>query len=185
MNSNESLTRLREGNARFVAGKPSAKNLAKQRKSLVSGQKPYAIVLTCSDSRVPPEHIFDAGLGEIFVIRTAGNIADAVELGSIEYAAEHLGTPLLVVMGHSSCGAVKAACESDSAPGNIGAIVKEMQQAVKLGGKDPAATVTENVKCVLEAARKKSGILSHLEHEGKLKIIGAVYSLETGEVRYL
>lgn len=185
MDANGALARLKQGNARFIAGKMAGKNFPEQRKSLVSGQKPYAIVLTCSDSRVCPEHIFDTGLGEIFVVRTAGNIADATALGSIEYAAEHLHSPLLVVMGHSSCGAVGAACASSHAPGNIGAIVKELQEAVKRGGNDPAATVPENVKCVLEAIRKKSAIVSHLEHEGKLKVVGAVYSLATGEVSYL
>ena len=185
MDSTEALSKLREGNARFVAGKQSHKDFIAQRNALVSGQKPYAIVLTCSDSRVSPEHIFDVGLGEIFVVRTAGNIADAIALGSIEYAAEHLHSPLLVVMGHSSCGAVGAACASEHAPGNIDSIVTAMQEAVTRGGKDPAATVSENVKCVLEAIRKKSAILSHLEHEGKLKIVGAVYSLATGEVKPL
>lgn len=185
MNSDESLNRLKEGNARFVAGKMSHKDFVRRRAELVSGQKPYAIILTCSDSRVSPEHIFDAGLGEIFVVRSAGNIVDAIGLGSIEYAAEHLGTPLLVVMGHSSCGAVNAACASDSAPGNIDAIVKEMQEAVKLGKKDQAATVIENVKCVLKNIRAKSSILSHLEKEGRLKIVGATYSLPTGQAEFL
>ncbi|MEM2137823.1 MAG: carbonic anhydrase [Candidatus Anstonellaceae archaeon] len=185
MDANVALAKLKDGNARFVAGKPSSKNLVAQRQSLVSGQSPFAIILTCSDSRVPPEHIFDAGLGEIFVIRTAGNIADAIALGSIEYAAEHLGSQLLVVMGHESCGAVKAACGSDHAPGNIDAIVKELQEAVELSGKDTAKTVTENVKCVLKNIRSRSSILSHLEKEGKLKIAGAVYSLSSGQVMWL
>ena len=185
MDSNEALKMLKEGNARFVSGKPSAKDFSAQRKSLVSGQKPFAIILACSDSRVAPEHIFDAGLGGIFVIRTAGNIADAVALGSIEYAAEHLGTPLLVVMGHESCGAVGAACSSDHAPGNIDSIVKMLAEPVKSGNREPSKVVSENVLCVIANARKKSGIISHLEHESKLKIAGAVYSLQTGEVSYL
>jgi carbonic anhydrase len=181
----KSLTRLQEGNARFVAGKPSVKDLSRQRQETMSGQKPYAIVLTCSDSRVPPEHIFDAGIGEIFVVRTAGNIADAVALGSIEYAAEHLKSPLVMVMGHENCGAVNAACASESAPGNIGAIVKEMQPAVRAGNKDAAQVVHENIKCVLAALRGNSSILSHLEKEGKLNIVGAVYSFSTGAVSLL
>jgi carbonic anhydrase len=185
MDAEDALKKLKEGNARFISGKPSAKNLPSQRQALVSGQKPYAIILTCSDSRVAPEHIFDAGLGEIFVIRNAGNISEPIALGSIEYAAEHLGSLLLLVMGHESCGAVKAACSSDSAPGNIGAIVRDMQEAVKTGGKDPSKVVPENVKIVLRKIREKSGILSNLEKEGKLKIVGAVYSLASGEVSYL
>lgn len=185
MDPTEALSRLKEGNSRFVAGKSSAKNLVAQRQSLVSGQQPFAIILTCSDSRVSPEHIFDAGLGEIFVIRNAGNIVEPIALGSIEYAAEHLGSTLLVVMGHEGCGAVKAACGSGHAPGSIDAIVKELQPAVKAGGKDVAKTVEENVKLAIANAKKKSAILSHLEHEGKLKIVGAVYSLSTGAVSYL
>ena len=185
MDANEALKKLEEGNARFAAGKGAPRSLSQQRKDTVAGQHPYAIVLTCSDSRVAPEYIFDAGIGEIFVVRTAGNIADAVALGSLEYAAEHLHAPLLVVMGHTSCGAVAAACASGSAPGNIDAIVKEMQPAVKAGNKEPARVVAENVLCVLAAIRRKSQILSHLEKEGKLKIAGAVYSLESGAVSLL
>lgn len=185
MNFEEALSKLREGNSRFVSGKPAPKDLVAQRQSLVAGQQPYAIILTCSDSRVSPEHIFDTGLGKIFVVRTAGNIADAIALGSIEYAAEHLGSHLLVVMGHESCGAVKAACGADHAPGNIGAIVKELQPAVQAGGKDIGKTIEENVKLVIANAKSKSAILSHLEKEGKLKIVGAVYSLSSGSVKWL
>jgi carbonic anhydrase len=179
------MAKLLEGNARFVAGKQQPKDLTAQRKSLIDGQKPFAIVLTCSDSRVCPEHIFDAGLGEIFVVRTAGNIADSVALGSLEYASEHLHAPLLVVMGHTSCGAVNAACAADHAPGNIDAVVKAIQGAAKAGGKDPAKAVPENVKCVLGAIRERSRIISHLEKEGKLKIAGAVYSLNDGKAEFL
>jgi carbonic anhydrase len=185
MDANEALNKLKEGNARFVAGKAAPHNLPQQRKDNVSWQHPFAIVLTCSDSRVPPEHVFGAGIGEIFVVRTAGNIADSVALGSLEYAAEHLHAPLLVVMGHTSCGAVAAACASDSAPGNIDCIVKEIQPAVKAGNKEPSRVISENVKCVLASIRGKSHILSHLEKEGKLKLVGAVYSLESGAVSLL
>ena len=156
MDPAESLAKLREGNARFAAGKPSAKNLTEQRKSLVSGQQPYAIILTCSDSRVAPEHIFGAGLGEIFVIRNAGNLVEPIALGSIEYAAEHLGSPLLVVMGHTSCGAVGAACSSDHATGSIDAIVKALAEPVMTGNKEPALVVPENVKCVLGTSAQKA-----------------------------
>src|SRR5688572_28409492 len=104
-----SLKRLMAGNARFVADKPSLEHLgAVRRTTLAKGQNPIAIVLCCSDSRVPPEYVFDQGLGDLFVVRVAGNVADEVALGSIEYAAEHLGTPLLLVLGHEACGAVKA-----------------------------------------------------------------------------
>lgn len=185
MEANEALNKLKEGNSRFVGSKSSPRSLSEQRKATQGGQSPYAIVLTCSDSRVPPEHIFDAGIGEIFVIRTAGNIADSVAIGSIEYAAEHLHAPLLVVMGHESCGAVSAACASDSAPGNINTIVREIQPAVRAGKKDAPRVIEENVKCVLATIRKKSEILRHLEKEGKLKLVGAVYSFSTGAVSLL
>lgn len=112
----EQLAKLQDGNRRYLA-QPSAKDFAKARAETLEGQKPYAIVLTCSDSRVPPEHIFDAGIGEIFVVRTAGNVVDKIALGSIEYAAEHLHAPLLLVMGHERCGAVKAAWEAVSVSG--------------------------------------------------------------------
>jgi len=185
MDANAALKKLTEGNTRFVAGKMASHNLSQQRKDTVVGQHPFAIVLSCSDSRVPPEHIFDAGIGELFIVRTAGNIADSVALGSLEYAAEHLHVPLLVVMGHESCGAVAAACASESAPGNIDCIVKEIQPAVKAGNKEPARVIGENVLCVLATVRAKSSILSHLEKEGKLKIVGGVYSLSTGSVSLL
>ena len=107
------------------------------RETLSTGQKPYAIILSCSDSRVPPEIIFDKGLGEIFVVRVAGNIPDPVILGSIEYAAEHFGCPLIMVLGHNRCGAVTAAVESQGHPhGNIGAIIKTITPAVKQARKD-------------------------------------------------
>lgn len=185
MDASDSMNRLKEGNSRFVSGKPSQKDLGAQRKATLSGQSPYAIVLACSDSRVPVEHIFDAGIGEIFVVRTAGNIADSVALGSLEYAAEHLHSPLLVVLGHESCGAVTAACASDCAPGNINTIVREIQPAVRSGNNEPAKAMLENIGCVLRTIRKKSAILSHLEKEGKLKIAGAAYSFSTGKVEFL
>lgn len=185
MDANEALNGLKEGNARFAANKPSQKDFAAQRAAVVAGQKPYAIVLYCSDSRVPAEHIFDAGIGEIFGVRDAGNIADPFALGSIEYAAGHLHTPLLVVLGHTNCGAVTAACASDHAEGNVDAVVQEIQPAVQAAGKDAARAVGENLRCVLAKIRANSEIASHLEKEGKLKIVGAIYSLETGAVSFL
>jgi carbonic anhydrase len=179
------LEKLMDGNKRFVSGKISPKNLPARRAELVSGQKPFAIILTCSDSRVSPEYIFDVSLGDIFVVRTAGNIADSIALGSMEYAAEHLGSTLLLVLGHEKCGAVNATCAGGRAPGNIAAIVSEIAPAAKAKGNNPEQTVPENVKCVIEKIRKKSAILSHLETEGKLKIAGAIYSLSSGEAKPL
>ena len=179
------LERLLEGNKRFVSGKMAAKDFVARRSELVSGQKPFAIILTCSDSRVAPEYIFDVSLGDIFVVRTAGNIADSIALGSMEYAAEHLGSPLLLVLGHEKCGAVGATCAGGTPDGNIASIVQEIYPAARAMGNNPEKTVSENVKCVLGKIRKKSAILSHLENGGKLKLSGAIYSLSTGEAKLL
>ena len=181
--------RLLEGNTRF-RGQPAQKDLAKMRNETLNGQTPYAIVLTCSDSRVPPEHIFDAGIGEIFVIRNAGNVTDKVTLGSIEYAAEHLHTPLLVVMGHEKCGAVKAAWElqeGQHTEGNIADIVKRIEKSVKKmkkKGKDVEDAASENVKNQMKTIMRKSTVCKKLVDEGKLKIVGAKYKLLDGSVEF-
>jgi carbonic anhydrase len=190
----DSWTRLMDGNKNFVGGALSAKNIGEaKRKELTSGQHPFATVLTCSDSRVSPELIFDRGLGEIFVVRTAGNVVDPIAIGSIEYGVEHLNTPLLVIMGHQFCGAVKAAYETKGAPeGNIGAILKKIMPAVKKAkaekGDDTAkmnAAVQENVRNVDKELLAKSKILKELVHEGKLKIVLAEYYLDSGKVEEL
>ena len=130
--ANEALQKLIDGNKRFVTGQFALKDLGDaRREELVKGQKPFAVILTCSDSRVPPEHIFDQGLGDIFVVRNAGNVVDPVTLGSIEYAVEHLLAPLVVVLGHDYCGAVKAAVDGGEAPGSIGAIIAKLLPSVE------------------------------------------------------
>lgn len=177
-----------EGNRRYL-GTPAQKDLAKMRADTLNGQAPYAIVLTCSDSRVAPEHIFDAGLGEIFVVRNAGNVADKVALGSIEYAAEHLHAPLLVVLGHEKCGAVNAAWEfpeGQKPEGNLGQIVKLVLKAVqkaKKKGKDAEYAAGENVKRQVKTILRKSPVCKKLVEEGKLKIVGAKYNLSDGNVK--
>ncbi|MEK7804022.1 MAG: carbonic anhydrase, partial [Deltaproteobacteria bacterium] len=109
ISADEALKKLIDGNNRFVQSAQAQKDIGNNRRTeLTKGQHPFAVILSCSDSRVPPEHIFDQGLGDIFVVRVAGNVADSIELGSVEYAAEHLGVPLILVLGHQSCGAVKA-----------------------------------------------------------------------------
>ncbi|MEM4348703.1 MAG: carbonic anhydrase [Candidatus Anstonellaceae archaeon] len=185
MDAKEALEKLKQGNLRFVQGKPYSKDLALQRAQTASGQKPYAAVLACSDSRVSPEHIFDAGIGEIFVVRTAGNLADSIALGSLEYAAQHLHVPLVVVLGHTSCGAINAACSSEHASGNLKAIIDALQEAVALGKKDPQKTVKENVNCVLKEIRQKSKAISQLEQAGKIKLVGAIYSIDSGQVAFI
>lgn len=155
------------------------------------GQHPYAVVITCSDSRVAPEILFDINLGDIFTIRTAGNVVDAFETGSVEYGAEHLGSPLVVVLGHSNCGAVTAAVEGGEAGGSIASIVDAIAPSVeKAKGEvtDEAAVLDRAIELNVEnsiAELRKSAILSELEEKGELKIVGATYDIKTGEVKFL
>ncbi len=160
---------------------------------MAKGQKPFAIVVTCSDSRVAPELLFDQGLGDIFVIRVAGNIVDPIAIGSIEYAAEHLHSHLLIVLGHEKCGAVAATLEAKGKPeGNIGAIVNKIMPAVKTakkkgGTKDEIleTAIKENVKNTVREIVRKSKIINHLVHNGELKIVAGEYSLTTGKVELI
>jgi carbonic anhydrase len=187
------LTRLLDGNKLFISDAPAKKDVGQARRGeLTKGQQPFATVITCSDSRVAPEYIFDQGIGDIFVVRVAGNVVEPTTLGSIEYAAEHLNTPLLVIMGHSQCGAVKAAVETKGEPeGNIGAILKKIMPAVqtaKKANKGAEETlelaIQENVKNTYNDIMK-SPIISHLVHEGKLKIVAAEYQLKSGKVEII
>jgi len=200
----EALQRLVDGNKRYVDSQMTGgKSDAATRTSLAKSQKPYAIILTCSDSRVPPEIIFDKGLGEIFVVRVAGNVPDPVVLGSIEYAAEHLGSPLVMVLGHERCGAVSAtvgAKGKSTGSANIDAIVKTIAPSIKNAAKDCEACKGETkcaeskkdafVECVVDAnaktvaanLTKKSKILKHMVAEKKLKIVAAKYDLDDGLV---
>jgi len=186
------LARLKEGNLRFIKGGRRPVNLTQERNNLVKGQQPYAIVLSCSDSRVPPEIVFDETLGKLFVVRVAGNVTDPVTLGSIEYAVEHLGAKLILVLGHQSCGAVEATLDGGPVPPNIEALVKRIQPAVdraKAMGLDPAATFTaaivENVRQQMQNATTESGVLRERVEKKQVRIVGAVYSLVTGQVEML
>jgi carbonic anhydrase len=183
---------LMAGNKRFVAGKMKVRDFAAARHELVSGQHPKTVVLTCSDSRVPPELLFDKGLGELFVVRSAGNIADAVGRGSIEYAVEHLGSSVLVVLGHEKCGAVTAACSQSKMPTeNLQAIVDQISPAVARAGSYAKsdelidAAIRENVDQSAKDILAHSEVLRHALKEGKLTIFEAVYKLDTGEVARL
>jgi len=189
-NADEALKRLMEGNVRFVSDKTIDPNQSTSRRAeLAKGQKPFATILSCVDSRVPPEIVFDRGLGDLFVIRTAGQVVDKAVLGSIEFGAEELGIPLIVVMGHEKCGAVKATIEilekGAKAPGSIDYLVEGITPAVKaVKGKSGDMldnAVQANVD-VSVAALKKSKILAHLIEEGKVKIVGARYDLDSGKV---
>lgn len=197
VSADEALQRLLDGNQRFVESKMTASALCDlpAREKLAKGQQPYAIILSCSDSRVPPEIIFDRALGEIFVVRVAGNVADPIVLGSIEYATEHLGSPLIMVLGHERCGAVTAAVASKGKhEGNVGAILKAIQPAVKNAKKDcKGKSSAEVVECVVQAnakavaadLTKSSKVLAKQLKEGKIKIVSATYDLDDGKVTIL
>ena len=194
-NADEALARLLRGNGRFVAGSLTANHQsADWRKGLVADQHPFATILSCSDSRVPPELLFDAGFGDLFVNRVAGNIVDTDNLGSIEYAVDHLHTPLVLVMGHEGCGAVTAALGSTSEQAKeakeIQALLSHLLPALK--GIDPKLSMKERIAQGVEANVRRSVQLlksnSDLKEKiagGHLKIVGGVYELETGKVRLL
>lgn len=181
---------LMEGNKRFVSGRPETPDLVKLRNSLAKGQQPKVVVLACSDSRVAPELLFDKSLGDLFVVRSAGNIADAIGVGSIEYAVEHLGSSVLVVLGHTGCGAVTAACSGDKMPTtNLQAIVDKITPAVLQSRKadlkgDPLveATIKENVHQSAKEVLASSELLRHFVEDGKLTVVEAEYQLDTGAV---
>jgi carbonic anhydrase len=205
MSPDEALEKLMAGNKNYRENTLTNASFCDPatRKSLVKSQKPFAIILSCSDSRVPPEIIFDRGLGEIFVVRVAGNIPDQIVIGSIEYAVEHLGSTLIMVLGHGSCGAVTATVEANgktSGSPNIDAIVKEIEPGIALAAqecpackdeKDCAATrKSELVNCVIDTNAKQvaanltknSQILKHLTEDKKIKIVAAKYDLDDGKV---
>ena len=187
--ADSALAELKAGNEHHISHRyrHPHENADRQRQ-LASGQNPHAEILSCSDSRVPPEIIFDQGLGDLFVVRVAGNVATDVELGSLEYGAEHLHVPLLVVLGHQHCGAVTAAVEGDKAEGHIRALIKLLSPAVENSRAMPGDLVENSVKTNVEMVVKQLGadpILRELVHEGKLRIVGSVYSLDTGAVTWL
>ena len=183
---------LMAGNRRFVAGKPRAYGLIALRRKLASSQSPHVIILACSDSRVAPELVFDQGLGDLFVVRTAGNVADPVALGSIEYAVDHLHSTVLVVLGHQKCGAVAAACSGEKMPSrNLDAIVDKINPAVaqaKTYAKGEGlleAAIRENVHQSARDVVANSEIIGQAVKAGKLKVIEAEYEFDTGKVARL
>jgi len=184
VSADAALAKLKEGNLRFASSEVSqSKPTAARRAETAQEQHPFAIILGCADSRTAPELIFDQNLGDLFVIRTAGNLVDDHALGSIEYAVAHLGARLVVVLGHQRCGAVKAALESDHAPGHIESLVRDIQPAVKAAKGKPgdalSATVTENARQVAAQIKAKAA-LGDLAKE--VRIVSAVYDLDTGKI---
>jgi carbonic anhydrase len=183
---------LMEGNRRFVNGKTAAVNMVTLRQALAKGQAPKVVVLACSDSRVAPEILFDKNLGDLFVVRAAGNIADTIGVGSIEYAVEHLGSSVLVVLGHEKCGAVTAACSGDKMPtANLQAMVDKIAPAVTRAKTHASsdqlveAATLENVHQSARDVLASSEVLQHFLHDGKLTVFEAVYKLDSGEVKLL
>lgn len=186
MGANEALAKLKEGNARFVNAKVSeGKPTAARRAETAQSQHPFAIILGCADSRTSPEIIFDQNIGDLFVARNAGNLVDDHTLGSIEYAVEHLGARLIVVLGHERCGAVIAALAGDTAPGHVQSLVRDIQPAVQaVKGKPGDVThlaVVENARRMAEEIRTKAN-LGELGKE--VRVISAVYDLDSGKVGF-
>ena len=178
--SDEALQILKEGNARFATDKSVLRNInAERRESLKNGQNPYAVIVSCSDSRVTPTTVFNAGLGELFDIRLAGNVVDDDALGSIEYAVEHLNTPLIVVMGHQSCGAVTATynevVKGEKVSGNMESFVKKITPSVNKNGTIDYAIHT-NIDMVVKEISEDKGIKTLID-QGKVKVVGAYYDL--------
>lgn len=192
----EALAMLKAGNRAFVMGRPARYPIDNaRRREIARGQHPFATIICCSDSRVGPEQIFETGLGQLFVIRNAGStVANPQAMGSIEYAAQHLGVPLVVVLGHTKCGAVQAAAEvvekqailPGSLAGMVAPIVPAVEVARRHGGNLVDSAVHENVLEVVHSLRAPGQpILSALQRRGAIKIVGAVYDLETGVVDFI
>ena len=194
-NANEALARLLKGNDRFVAGNALHRHQdVTRRKELIAEQHPFATILGCSDSRVPAELLFDQGLGDLFVVREAGNVVTTVDLGSIEYAVDHLHTPLVLVLGHESCGAVTAALEPQAVRNKEAKDIQKLLALIlpALKGIDPKLSVSERVSRGVDSNVRWS--IQQLENSPELKekianghltVMGAVYDLETGKVRLL
>lgn len=188
-----SIERLKSGNAAFVAHPEAALPITSERRAeLAKGQAPFATILSCADSRVPPEVVFHTGLGDLFVVRAAGQVTDKSVLASIEYAVEHLHTPLVVIMGHESCGAVKAAIETPATKSlgvNLDYLLKAVRPSVAATANEPEAgrlraAILKNVEGSLNDVVEGSTLLKKLVDGGELGMVGAYYELSTGRVHF-
>ncbi|MEJ2584652.1 MAG: carbonic anhydrase family protein [Robiginitalea sp.] len=188
---------LKKGNERFVKNHKADRDLLEQVKDTATGQYPFATILSCIDSRVSAELIFDQGVGDIFSVRVAGNIVNEDLLGSMEFACKLAGTKVIVVLGHTSCGAVKGACD-DARLGNLTTLLSKIKPAVQAvtEPEDPAERTSKNlgfvdhvaevnVRMTIENIRKQSPVLRILEEDGEIAIVGGMYDISTGEVRFL
>jgi carbonic anhydrase len=189
MNAQESLQRLIEGNRRFIEARMEHPRLDPvRRKTLLAGQEPFAAILCCSDSRVPPEHLFDQGLGDLFVVRLAGNVIDTMAAASLEYAAAHLRVPLIMVLGHSSCGAIKAALSGNGDPSeSLAALVAAIKPSIaaEVPGASPDAIARTHAKSIASALRQFKPILCDFVNDGTLEIVPAFCTMESGLVEVL
>src|SRR5256885_8522729 len=186
ISADAALAKLKEGNLRFSTSEVSqGKPTAARRAETAQTQHPFAIIVGCADSRTSPELVFDQNLGDLFVVRTAGNLVDDHALGTIEYGVAHLGARLIVVLGHTSCGAVMAALESDHAPGHVDSLVRDIQPAMKAAKGKPGdaltAAITENARLVAAQIKAKAA-LGDLAKE--VRIVFAVYNLDTGKIEW-
>ncbi len=187
----EAIAKLKEGNARYTSGNLQHPGQTTERRAeLTKSQHPFAIILSCSDSRVPPEIVFDQGLGDLFIVRVAGNVLNDEGLGSIEYGVEILGARFIVVLGHQSCGAVDAAMKTvaakGKAPGHIQSLVTAIKPVVTATPKGDLDTMIKaNVKHVADALRSSTPILKAKVDSGDIRVIGGYYSLDTGAVTFL
>jgi carbonic anhydrase len=186
---------LQRGNERFASGKQQPRDMLHDQQVTAAGQYPLAVILSCIDSRAPAEFIFDAGLGDLFNARIAGNIADADLVGSMEFACKVAGAKLVLVMGHTSCGAVKGACDQVQM-GNLTGLLDKIRPAIEAVHDVPGernsknnqfveAVAETNVRLTVQRIRELSPILAQMENEGQIKLAGVVYELETGRVRFL
>lgn len=187
---NSPLDRLKEGNARYVSSTTVChEDWTAKRTALTEGQKPFAIIVACSDSRVPPEVIFDQSLGDLFVVRVAGNVVDDFAIGSIEYGASVLGAKLIVVLGHANCGAVDAAVQGMSFNNHIAEVVKAIRPAARSTRNEKEnrleKTIKVNIQNVAQTLSRSRPTLAPLIQQGNLSVVGAYYSLQTGEVEFI
>ena len=188
MTKQETIERLKAGNKQFVKDNLSQEGIDKSaRKELVKGQDPFAIILSCADSRVIPELIFDTGLGELFVVRVAGNIANTSTIASMEYSVAHLNTELIVVLGHQSCGAVTAAVKGGDNGYNLNHLLAHILPALDATSDDASVdeVIRKNAKLTVKELAKRSDIITDAINAGKLEIVPAYYHLDSGEVEFL
>ena len=186
----QALAKLVAGNRRYVRTAFQRPNQSLARRvEVAKGQKPFAIILSCSDSRVPPEIVFDQGLGDLFVYRVAGNTLNDEGLGSIEYGVDHFGVPLIMVLGHQRCGAVEAAVKGGEAPGRIGKVIAPIKPAVEstrgMPGDHVDNAVKANVELVVDQLKNSKPIISEAIRNGKLKVVGARYNLDSGRIELI